>query len=162
MRSSLLIESTTATSRTRLWPASGWGCRDRRLSRSRGNPDRQRGLSRRLPAWHRLFRFADGEYADGRIPHGPTMIEDVLEFGGGNLTLRGQMRPVTVQVTLNDGRYTGEATVKQTDFGIKLPEKRALEPKTKSKLSSTCGWHRKTRGPRQASGSQGPIENPPK
>ena len=26
----------------------------------------------------------------------------------GNLTLRGQTRPVTVQVTLKDGRYTGE------------------------------------------------------
>src|SRR6202040_1282287 len=36
----------------------------------------------------------------------------------GNLTLRGQTRPVTVQVTLKDGRYTGEATLKQTDFGI--------------------------------------------
>ena len=39
----------------------------------------------------------------------------------GNLTLRGQTRPVIVQVTLKDGRYTGEATVKQTDFGIKPP-----------------------------------------
>ncbi len=37
----------------------------------------------------------------------------------GNLTLRGQTKPVTVQVTLKDGRYTGEATVKQTDFGDK-------------------------------------------
>jgi polyisoprenoid-binding protein YceI len=39
----------------------------------------------------------------------------------GNLTLRGQTRPVTVQVTLKDGRYTGESTVKQTEFGIKPP-----------------------------------------
>src|ERR1700694_3618814 len=31
----------------------------------------------------------------------------------GNLTLRGQTRPVTVQVTLKDGRYTGATTVKQ-------------------------------------------------
>jgi polyisoprenoid-binding protein YceI len=37
----------------------------------------------------------------------------------GNLTLRGQTRPVTVQVTLKDGRYNGETSVKQTDFGIK-------------------------------------------
>ena len=36
----------------------------------------------------------------------------------GNLTMRGQTRPVTVQVTLKDGRYTGATTVKQTDFGI--------------------------------------------
>src|SRR3984885_13502237 len=39
----------------------------------------------------------------------------------GNLTLCGQSRPVMVQVTLKDGHYTGEATVKQTDFGIKPP-----------------------------------------
>jgi polyisoprenoid-binding protein YceI len=39
----------------------------------------------------------------------------------GNLTLRGQTRPVTVHVTLKDGRYTGETVVKQTDFGIKPP-----------------------------------------
>ena len=69
---SLLIEGTTATSRIPPWLASGWGCRDRRLSRSRGNPDRQRGLSRRLPAWHRLFRFADGRVrrrANSPRPH---------------------------------------------------------------------------------------------
>src|ERR1700686_832487 len=34
----------------------------------------------------------------------------------GNLTLHGQTHPVTVQVTLKDGRYTGGTTVKQTDF----------------------------------------------
>ena len=39
----------------------------------------------------------------------------------GNLTLRGQTRPVTVQVTLKDGHYTGSATVKLTDFSIKPP-----------------------------------------
>jgi len=47
----------------------------------------------------------------------------------GNLTLRGQMRPVTVQVTLKDGRYTGETTVKQTDFGIKPPGKAGIRAK---------------------------------
>ena len=57
----------------------------------------------------------------------------------GNLTLRGQTRQVTVHVTLKDGRYAGDATVKQSDFGIKPPEKRASEPKTKLELSSTCG-----------------------
>jgi polyisoprenoid-binding protein YceI len=41
----------------------------------------------------------------------------------GNLTLHGQNRPVNVQVRLKDGRYTGEAVVKQTDFGIKPPGK---------------------------------------
>jgi polyisoprenoid-binding protein YceI len=45
----------------------------------------------------------------------------------GNLTLRGQTRPVTVQVTLKDGRYTGETTVKQTDFGIKPPGKAGVK-----------------------------------
>lgn len=41
----------------------------------------------------------------------------------GDLTLRGKTRPVNVQVKLKDGRYTGEAVVKQTDFGIKPPGK---------------------------------------
>jgi polyisoprenoid-binding protein YceI len=39
----------------------------------------------------------------------------------GNLALRGQTRPVTVHVTLKDGHYTGDATIKLTDFGIKPP-----------------------------------------
>src|SRR6202166_4538781 len=39
----------------------------------------------------------------------------------GNLTLRGQTRPVTVQATLKDGRYIGETKVKQTNFGITPP-----------------------------------------
>jgi polyisoprenoid-binding protein YceI len=47
----------------------------------------------------------------------------------GNLTLRGQTRPVTVQVTLKNGRYTGETTVKQTDFGIKPPGKAGIRAK---------------------------------
>ena len=47
----------------------------------------------------------------------------------GNLTLRGQTRPVTVNVTLKDGRYTGETTVKQTDFGIKPPGKAGVRAK---------------------------------
>jgi polyisoprenoid-binding protein YceI len=47
----------------------------------------------------------------------------------GNLTLRGQARPVTVRVILKDGRYTGEATVKQTDFGIKPPGKAGIRTK---------------------------------
>jgi polyisoprenoid-binding protein YceI len=47
----------------------------------------------------------------------------------GNLTLRGQTRPITVQVTLKNDRYTGEATVKQTDFGIKPPGKAGIRAK---------------------------------
>ena len=47
----------------------------------------------------------------------------------GNLTMRGQTRPVTVQVTLKDDRYTGETTVKQTDFGIKPPGKMGVKAK---------------------------------
>jgi polyisoprenoid-binding protein YceI len=47
----------------------------------------------------------------------------------GNLTLRGQTRPVTVQVTLKDGHYTGEAKVKQTEFGIKPPGKTGVRAK---------------------------------
>jgi polyisoprenoid-binding protein YceI len=52
----------------------------------------------------------------------------------GNLTLRGQTRPVTVQVTLKDGRYTGEATLKQTDFGIKPPGKAGVRAKDEVKI----------------------------
>lgn len=52
----------------------------------------------------------------------------------GNLTLRGQTRPVTVQVTLKDGRYTGEATVKQTDFGIKPPGKAGIRAKDELRI----------------------------
>ena len=51
----------------------------------------------------------------------------------GNLTLRGQTRAVTVHVTLkDDGRYTGETVVKQTDFGIKPPEKRGRQGQRRS------------------------------
>jgi polyisoprenoid-binding protein YceI len=52
----------------------------------------------------------------------------------GNLTLRGQTRPVTVQATLKDGRYTGEATVKLTDFGIKPPGKAGVKAKNEVRI----------------------------
>ena len=52
----------------------------------------------------------------------------------GNLTLRGQTRPVTVKVMLKDGRYTGETTVKQTDFGIKPPGKAGVRAKDEVKI----------------------------
>ena len=52
----------------------------------------------------------------------------------GNLTLRGQTRPVKVHVTLKDGRYTGETTVKQTDFGITPPGKAGVRPKDEVKI----------------------------
>jgi polyisoprenoid-binding protein YceI len=52
----------------------------------------------------------------------------------GNLTLRGQTRPVTVHVTLKDDRYTGETTVKQTDFGIKPPGKAGVRAKDEVKI----------------------------
>jgi polyisoprenoid-binding protein YceI len=52
----------------------------------------------------------------------------------GNLTLRGQTQPVTVHVTLKDGHYTGEATVKQTDFGIKPPGKAGVRAKDEVKI----------------------------
>ncbi|HTP87285.1 MAG TPA: YceI family protein [Candidatus Acidoferrales bacterium] len=37
----------------------------------------------------------------------------------GNLTIHGETKPVTVDVTEKDGHYLGSAVVKQTDFGIK-------------------------------------------
>jgi len=52
----------------------------------------------------------------------------------GNLTLRGQTRPVTVQVILKDGRYTGETTVKQIDFGIKPPGKAGVKAKDEVRI----------------------------
>lgn len=47
----------------------------------------------------------------------------------GNLTLHGQTRPVTVEVTLKEGHYVGSAEVKQTDFGIKPPGKPGVRAK---------------------------------
>ena len=52
----------------------------------------------------------------------------------GNLTLRGQTRPVSAQVALKDGHYTGEAAVKQTDFGIKPPGKAGVRAKDEVKI----------------------------
>jgi polyisoprenoid-binding protein YceI len=52
----------------------------------------------------------------------------------GNLTLRGQTRPVTVTVTFKDGQYTGEATVKMTDFGITPPGKAGIRAKDELKI----------------------------
>ena len=55
----------------------------------------------------------------------------------GNLTLRGQTRPVTVHVTLKDGQYSGEANVKQTDYGIKPPGKAGVRAKDELKVAFT-------------------------
>ena len=52
----------------------------------------------------------------------------------GNLTLHGQTRPVTVRVTLKDGHYTGDTTVKQTDFGIKPPGKAGVRAKDEVRI----------------------------
>lgn len=52
----------------------------------------------------------------------------------GNLTLRGQTRLVSVQVTLQNGRYAGETTVKQTDFGIKPPGKTGVRAQDEVKI----------------------------
>lgn len=38
----------------------------------------------------------------------------------GNLTLHGQTKPVRVEVSSRNGHYRGSATIKQSDFGIKL------------------------------------------
>lgn len=52
----------------------------------------------------------------------------------GNLTLHGQTRPVTLDVTLKDGHYIGSATVKQTDFGIKPPGKPGIRAKDEVRI----------------------------
>jgi polyisoprenoid-binding protein YceI len=52
----------------------------------------------------------------------------------GNLTLRGQTRPISVQVTEQGGWFTGETTVKQTDFGIRPPGKAGVRAKDEVKI----------------------------
>jgi polyisoprenoid-binding protein YceI len=52
----------------------------------------------------------------------------------GTLTLRGQTRPVTVHVTMKNGQYTGETTVKQTDFGITPPGKAGVKAKDEVRI----------------------------
>jgi polyisoprenoid-binding protein YceI len=52
----------------------------------------------------------------------------------GTLTLRGQTRPVTVHVTLKNGQYIGETTVKQTDFGITPPGKAGVRAKDEVRI----------------------------
>ena len=52
----------------------------------------------------------------------------------GDLTMRGKTRPVNVRVRLKDGRYTGEAVVKQTDFGIKPPGKAGVRAKNEVRI----------------------------
>jgi polyisoprenoid-binding protein YceI len=52
----------------------------------------------------------------------------------GNLTLHGQTHPVTVKVSLKNGHYSGESTVKQTDFGIKPPGKAGVRAKDEVKI----------------------------
>ena len=52
----------------------------------------------------------------------------------GTLTLRGQTRPVTVHVTLKNGQYSGETSVKQTDFGITPPGKAGVRAKDEVRI----------------------------
>lgn len=52
----------------------------------------------------------------------------------GDLTMRGTTKPVNVRVQLKDGRYTGEAVVKQTDFGIKPPGKAGVRAKDEVRI----------------------------
>ena len=52
----------------------------------------------------------------------------------GNLTVRDQSHPVTVKVSLKDGHYTGEANVKQTDYGITPPGVAGIRAKDELKI----------------------------
>jgi len=52
----------------------------------------------------------------------------------GNLPIHGLTQPVTVKVALKDGGYTGEATVKLTDFGIKPPGKAGIRAKNEVRI----------------------------
>jgi polyisoprenoid-binding protein YceI len=58
----------------------------------------------------------------------------------GSLTLGGQARSVKVKVTLTEGRYAGETTVKRTNFGIKPPGKPGIRARDKVELKfDMCG-----------------------
>jgi hypothetical protein len=50
------------------------------------------------------------------------------------LEREGQIRPVTVHVRLKNGQYTGETTVKQTDFGITPPGKAGVRAKDEVRI----------------------------
>lgn len=52
----------------------------------------------------------------------------------GNLTLRGQTRPISAHVTLKDGRYVGQTSIKLTDFGIKPPGKAGVKAKDEVRI----------------------------
>jgi polyisoprenoid-binding protein YceI len=52
----------------------------------------------------------------------------------GTLTLHGHTRPITVHVTVKDGQYTGETTVKQTDFEITPPGKAGIRAKDEVRI----------------------------
>ena len=59
----------------------------------------------------------------------------------GNLRLRGQTRPVTVHVTLKNGRYTGVTPWSRPTSGSSPPGKAVSELRTKSELSLAFGWN---------------------
>jgi polyisoprenoid-binding protein YceI len=52
----------------------------------------------------------------------------------GSLTLHGQTRPVTVEVSERDGHYVGHSLVRQTDFGIKPPGKAGVRAKDEVRI----------------------------
>lgn len=52
----------------------------------------------------------------------------------GSLTLRGQTRPVTVEVSERGGHYVGHSLVKQTEFGITPPGKAGVRAKDEVRI----------------------------
>jgi len=82
------------------------------------------------------------EVLDSEQHHEIVFKSTAAESGGegkwtlrGNLTLRGQTHPVTAQVTLKDGHYTGETTVKLSELGIKPPGKPGVRVKDEIKIA---------------------------
>jgi polyisoprenoid-binding protein YceI len=66
------------------------------------------------------------EVLDSERFHGIVFQSTAAESAGagrwtlhGNLTLHGVTKPVAMEVVLKDGMYTGHATLKQSEFGIK-------------------------------------------
>jgi polyisoprenoid-binding protein YceI len=67
-------------------------------------------------------------------PSGPLSAGEGRWNLHGNLTIRDQTRPVTVKVVLKDGHYTGDATIKQTEFGITPPGVAGVRAKDELKI----------------------------
>src|ERR1700746_3692933 len=82
------VLTVIAASRTRLWLASGWECRGRRLSRERRKPDKTSEL---FACRHATYRHPPCREGGERRSHNSTTARDGRGFSG---IRRQQPRPV--------------------------------------------------------------------